>query len=71
MGMPVHGSVRRPAWSGEYPCTIWKNCASRNTEPNMPKDIIIDVRLAAEKVRSAEEAHRHHRGARAELPPYE
>lgn len=37
IGMAVHGSVLRPASSGEYPWTTWKNCASRKTDPNIPK----------------------------------
>ena len=53
IGMAVHGSVRRPACSGEYPCTVWKNCASRKMEPNIPKYISSDTRLAAVNSRLA------------------
>src|SRR6266571_1322011 len=51
IGMPVHGRVRSPACSGEYPCTTWKNWASRKIEPNIPKYISSEVTLAAENSR--------------------
>src|SRR5438105_844739 len=39
IGIAVQGRIRRPACSGEKPCTVWKYCASRKTEPNMPKNM--------------------------------
>ena len=37
IGIAVQGRIRRPEPNGEYPCTVWKNWASRKIEPNMPK----------------------------------
>ena len=51
IGMIVHGSVRRPASSGESPCTTWKNWASRKIEPKTPKYIANETPLEAEKAR--------------------
>jgi len=39
IGIAVQGKMRSPDCSGEYPCTVWKNCASRKIEPNMPKNM--------------------------------
>ena len=51
IGIAVHGRMRRPAWSGEYPCMTWKNCASKKIEPNIPKNISSEAPLAAANVR--------------------
>ena len=51
IGIAVHGSVRRPASSGERPCAVWKNWASRKIEPNMPKNIANETPLVAAKAR--------------------
>ena len=51
IGIAVHGRMRRPEPSGEYPCTVWKNCASKKIDPNMPKLISIDAMFASVKVR--------------------
>ena len=51
IGMPVQGSVRSPASSGEYCWTDWKNCASRKIAPKMPKVIASDTPLVAAKAR--------------------
>ena len=50
IGASVHGRILRPDWSGEYPWMVWKNCASRKIEPNMPKNMNSDARFASEKV---------------------
>ena len=39
IGIAVHGRIRRPAASGVMCCTVWKNCASRKIEPNIPKNM--------------------------------
>src|SRR3954453_20786774 len=51
IGIAVHGSVRSPASSGEYPCAVWKNCASRKIDPNAPKNIANDTPLVAANAR--------------------
>src|SRR4029450_9416550 len=33
MRVPVQGRVRIPAWSGEWPSEVCRNCAIRNSEP--------------------------------------
>ena len=50
IGASVHGRMRRPEPNGEYPCTVWKNCASRKIEPNIPKYMNRDARFARAKV---------------------
>ena len=45
IGASVHGRIRSPDSSAEYPCTVWKNCASRKIEPNMPKNMNSEARL--------------------------
>ena len=51
IGMPVHGSIRRPASSGEFPCTFWRYWVKRKIDPNIPKNMRSDAALAAAKVR--------------------
>src|ERR1700686_4179527 len=51
IGMAVQGRMRRPDCSGEYPCTVWKNCASRKIEPNIPKNMNRLETFASAKVR--------------------
>ena len=51
IGMIVHGSVRRPASSGDSPCVTWKNWASRKIEPKTPKYIANETPLEALKAR--------------------
>ena len=51
IGMPVQGSVRRPASSGEYIWTVWKNCASRKIAPKMPNVIARETPLVAANAR--------------------
>src|SRR5215208_1443378 len=52
IGIAVHGSVLRPAPSGEWPWAVWRNCASRKIEPNIPKYMNSEAPFAAEKPRS-------------------
>ena len=47
IGIPVHGSVRRPASSGPYPCAVWKNWLSRKIAPKVPKNIANESPLVA------------------------
>ena len=47
--MPVHGSVRSPASSGESPCAVWKNWARKKIEPNTPKYMANETALVAAK----------------------
>ena len=51
IGIAVHGSVRRPASSGDIPCVTWKNWASRKIEPKTPKYIANETPLEAAKAR--------------------
>ena len=51
IGMPVQGSVRRPASSGDMCCVTWKNWASRKIEPKTPKYIANETPLEAAKAR--------------------
>ena len=51
IGMPVHGSTRIPAASGESPKAVWKTCERKNTAPNIPKDISSALRLISGKLR--------------------
>ena len=47
IGASVHGRILRPAPSGEYPCTVWKNCESRKIEPNIPKNMKSEATFAS------------------------
>jgi hypothetical protein len=51
IGIAVQGRVRRPASSGEYPCTVWRNWESRKIEPNMPKNMNSEAAFEAANVR--------------------
>src|SRR6185295_11612734 len=51
IGIAVQGRMRRPDWSGEAPCTVWKYWASRKIEPNIPTNMNSEATLAAVKVR--------------------
>ena len=51
IGMPVHGSVRMPASSGDMPCVTCRNGASRKIEPKTPKNMMKPTPLAAANVR--------------------
>ena len=51
IGMPVHGSIRRPASSGEFPCTFWRYWVRRKIDPNMPKNMRSDAAFAAANAR--------------------
>ena len=52
IGIAVHGSVLRPAPSGEWPCAVCRNCASRKIEPNIPKYMSSEAPFAAANARS-------------------
>ncbi len=52
IGMAVHGRIRSPAPSGEWPCTVCRNCASRKIEPNIPKYMSREAPFAAANARS-------------------
>jgi hypothetical protein len=47
IGIAVHGSGRSRACSGDRPCAVWKNCASRKTDPKAPSDMASDTPLVA------------------------
>ena len=51
IGASVQGRMRSPDCSGEYPCTVWKNWASRKIEPNIPKNMNRDETLASANAR--------------------
>ena len=51
IGIAVQGRMRSPDCSGESPCTVWRNWASRKIEPNIPKNMNSDATFAAVKVR--------------------
>src|SRR3954447_19658460 len=43
----ANGSVRTPAWNGEYPSTNCRYCVDRKTNPNSAKNASVIVALAA------------------------
>ena len=49
--MAVHGRTRRPAASGEQPCTVWRNWVRKKMEPNIPKLNSMAVTLTEAKPR--------------------
>lgn len=51
IGIPVQGSIRRPASVGEYPSTPWKYWLSRNIDPNMPRNISMLAMLIPKNAR--------------------
>src|SRR4029079_18889892 len=51
IGIAVHGSVRRPASSGELACATWKNCARKKIDPKAPKNIANETPLVAANAR--------------------
>ncbi len=53
IGIPVHGSVRRPALSGEKWSATCRNWASRKIEPNIPAENRNDATLVAVNPRLA------------------
>src|SRR3954454_10354512 len=51
IGIAVHGSVARPAVSGENPWTVCRYCVSRKIEPNIPKYIASEAAFDAANAR--------------------
>src|SRR3989442_6699244 len=48
MTMPIaHGSVQRPACSGERPSTSWRYCAVKNDDANITKALSVSVTTVA------------------------
>src|SRR6185437_10125772 len=52
IGVAVHGSIRSPAVSGEYPRPSWKYCAVRKAADMIAPNDMNAVTLAAAKVRT-------------------